>query len=61
MDFCRPTSPNARTGTLQYRAQVAIRMERLRPGQFAGWKCPVASASAALLFDQKAYDRQDRR
>jgi|TARA_R110000796_G_scaffold88164_3_gene189786 membrane fusion protein, multidrug efflux system len=53
---------NARTGTLQYRAQVANPDGALRPGQFARVEMPVASASAALLVDQKAVlTDQDRR
>ncbi|WP_153787947.1 efflux RND transporter periplasmic adaptor subunit [Pseudomonas sp. EMN2] len=53
---------NTRTGTLQYRAQVANPDGALRPGQFARVEMPVASASAALLVDQKAVmTDQDRR
>ncbi|EZQ15955.1 efflux RND transporter periplasmic adaptor subunit [Halopseudomonas bauzanensis] len=53
---------NARTGTLQYRAQVANPDGKLRPGQFARVEMPVANASAALLVDQKAVlTDQDRR
>ena len=53
---------NPRTGTLQYRAQVANPDGKLRPGQFARVEMPVASASAALLVDQKAVlTDQDRR
>ncbi|WP_137806707.1 efflux RND transporter periplasmic adaptor subunit [Pseudomonas sp. G(2018)] len=53
---------NPRTGTLQYRAQVANPNGALRPGQFARVEMPVASASAALLVDQKAVmTDQDRR
>lgn len=53
---------NPRTGTLQYRAQVANPDGALRPGQFARVEMPVASASAALLVDQKAVlTDQDRR
>ncbi|SDR73274.1 membrane fusion protein, multidrug efflux system [Halopseudomonas litoralis] len=53
---------NARTGTLQYRAQVANPDGRLRPGQFARVEMPVAAASAALLVDRKAVlTDQDRR
>ncbi|PRB80199.1 efflux RND transporter periplasmic adaptor subunit [Pseudomonas sp. MYb185] len=53
---------NARTGTLQYRAQVANPDGKLRPGQFARVEMPVAAASAALLVDQKAVlTDQDRR
>ncbi|AYF88822.1 efflux RND transporter periplasmic adaptor subunit [Pseudomonas sp. DY-1] len=53
---------NPRTGTLQYRAQVANPHGALRPGQFARVEMPVASASAALLVDQKAVmTDQDRR
>lgn len=53
---------NARTGTLQYRAQVANPDGALRPGQFARVEMPVASATAALLVDQKAVlTDQDRR
>lgn len=53
---------NTRTGTLQYRAEVANPEGTLRPGQFARVEMPVASASAALLVDQKAVlTDQDRR
>ena len=53
---------NPRTGTLQYRAEVANPDGALRPGQFARVEMPVASASAALLVDQKAVlTDQDRR
>lgn len=53
---------NPHTGTLQYRAQVANPDGALRPGQFARVEMPVASASAALLVDQKAVlTDQDRR
>ncbi len=53
---------NPRTGTLQYRAQVANPDGALRPGQFARVEMPVAAASAALLVDQKALmTDQDRR
>lgn len=53
---------NPRTGTLQYRAEVANPGGTLRPGQFARVEMPVASASAALLVDQKAVlTDQDRR
>ncbi len=53
---------NPRTGTLQYRAQVANPHGALRPGQFARVEMPVASANAALLVDQKAVmTDQDRR
>lgn len=53
---------NARTGTLQYRAQVANPEGALRPGQFVRVEMPVASNNAALLVDQKAVlTDQDRR
>ncbi|MEH6670930.1 efflux RND transporter periplasmic adaptor subunit [Halopseudomonas sp.] len=53
---------NPRTGTLQYRAEVANPDGALRPGQFARVEMPVASARAALLVDQKAVmTDQDRR
>lgn len=53
---------NPHTGTLQYRARVANPDGALRPGQFARVEMPVASASAALLVDQKAVlTDQDRR
>ncbi|HIZ49796.1 MAG TPA: efflux RND transporter periplasmic adaptor subunit [Candidatus Pseudomonas excrementavium] len=53
---------NPRTGTLQYRARVANPDGKLRPGQFARVEMPVATASAALLVDQKAVlTDQDRR
>lgn len=53
---------NSRTGTLQYRAQVANPNGTLRPGQFARVEMPVATASAALLVDQTALmTDQDRR
>jgi len=53
---------NSRTGTLQYRAEVANPDGALRPGQFARVEMPVAAASAALLVDQKAVlTDQDRR
>ncbi|MFN3579814.1 MAG: efflux RND transporter periplasmic adaptor subunit [Pseudomonas sp.] len=53
---------NPRTGTLQYRAQLANPDGVLRPGQFARVEMPVASADAALLVDQKAImTDQDRR
>lgn len=53
---------NPHTGTLQYRALVANPDGVLRPGQFARVEMPVASASAALLVDQKAVmTDQDRR
>lgn len=53
---------NPRTGTLQYRAQIANPDGALRPGQFARVEMPVASAGAALLVDQKAVlTDQDRR
>ncbi|WP_185265806.1 efflux RND transporter periplasmic adaptor subunit [Halopseudomonas xiamenensis] len=53
---------NSRTGTLQYRAEVANPDGALRPGQFARVEMPVAAAAAALLVDQKAVmTDQDRR
>lgn len=53
---------NPRTGTLQYRAEVANPDGALRPGQFARVEMPIAAHSAALLVDQKAVlTDQDRR